>query len=132
MINKELIKSYVNQLSIEQLKRIVFEVINHYELNEEYYVDTIINNIVYIVNKPSTTIDRVDYLSILKENTSLFESDDAKVVNDSIKIIGYDNLFNNVKIEYRIEPNNYPYYATIDINKIEEREKLNNLKSAPL
>lgn len=132
MINKELIKSYVNQLSIEQLRRIVFEVINHYELNEDYYSDTIINNIIYIANKSSKTIDRVDYLSILKENPTLFESDDAKVVNDSIKIIGYDNLFNNVKIEYRIETNTYPYYAKVDINKIEELEKLNNLKSAPL
>ena len=32
MINKELVKSYVNQLSIEQLRKIVFEVINHYQL----------------------------------------------------------------------------------------------------
>lgn len=128
MINKELIKSYVNQLSIEQLKKIVLEVINHYELNEEYYFDTIIDNIIYIANKSSKTIDRVDYLSILKENPTLFESKDIKVVNDSVEIIGYDNLFNNVKIKYRTEPNNYSYYATVDINKIEELDKLNNLK----
>lgn len=128
MINKELVKSYVNQLSIEQLRKIVFEVINHYQLNEEYYFDTIINNIVNIVNKSSKTVDRVDYLDILKENPSLFENEDIKVVNDSIKIVGYDNLFNNVKIEYRMEGANYPYYTSIDINKIEELDKLNNLK----
>lgn len=128
MINNELVKSYVNQLSIEQLRKIVFEVINHYQLNEEYYFDTIINNIVNIVNKSSKTVDRVDYLDILKENPSLFENEDIKVVNDSIKIVGYDNLFNNVKIEYRMEGANYPYYTSIDINKIEELNKLNNLK----
>lgn len=128
MVNKELVKSYVNQLSIEQLKKIVLEVINHYELNEEYYFDTIINNIVNIANKSSKTIDRVDYLDILKENPSLFENEDIKVVNDSIKIVGYDNLFNNVKIEYRMEGTNYPYYTSVDINKIEELDKLNNLK----
>lgn len=128
MINKELINSYVNQLSADQLKKIVLEVINHYQLNEEYYFDTIINNIINIVNKSSKTVDRVDYLDILKENPSLFENEDIKVVNDSIKIVGYDNLFNNVKIEYRMEGANYPYYTSIDINKIEELDKLNNLK----
>lgn len=128
MVNKELVKSYVNQLSIEQLKKIVLEVINHYQLNEEYYFDTIINNIINIANKSSKTVDRVDYLDILKENPSLFENEDIKVVNDSIKIVGYDNLFNNVKIEYRMEGANYPYYTSIDINKIEELNKLNNLK----
>ena len=128
MVNKELVKSYVNQLSIEQLRKIVLEVINHYELNEEYYFDTIINNIVNIANKSSKTIDRVDYLFILKENPSLFENKDTKVINNSIKVIGYDNLFNNVKIEYRMEGSNYPYYTSIDINKIEELDKLNNLK----
>ena len=85
MVNKELIKCYVNQLTTEQLKKIVLEVINHYELNEEYYFDTIINNIVNIVNKSSKTVDRVDYLFILKENPSLFENKDTKVVNNSIK-----------------------------------------------
>lgn len=128
MVNKELVKSYVNQLSIDQLKKIVLEVINHYQLNEEYYFDTIINNIINIANKSSKTIDRIDYLSILKENPSLFENEDTKVVNNSIKIIGYDNLFNNVKIEYRMEGSNYPYYTSVDINKIEELDKLNNLK----
>lgn len=128
MINKELINSYVNQLDLNQLRRIILEVINHYELNEEYYFDTIINNIVNIANKSSKTVDRVDYLDILKENPSLFENEDIKVVNDSIKIVGYDNLFNNVKIEYRMEGSNFPYYTSIDINKIEELDKLNNLK----
>ena len=128
MVNKELVKSYVNQLSVDQLKKIVLEVINHYQLNEEYYFDTIINNIINIANKSSKTVDRVDYLFILKENPSLFENEDTKVVNDSIKIIGYDNLFNNVKIEYRMEGINYPYYTNVDINKIEESDKLNNLK----
>lgn len=128
MINKELVKSYVNQLSIEQLRKIVLEVINHYQLNEEHYFDTIINNIINIANKSSKTIDRVDYLSILKENTDLFVYEEAKVIPNSIKIIGYDNLFNNVRIEYRVENVKYSYYTTIDVDKIEERDKLNNLK----
>ena len=56
------------------------------------------------------------------------ENKETKVIPDSIKIIGYDNIINSVKIEYTIEGNTYPYYANIDINELKEQEKLNNLK----
>ena len=128
MINKELVKCFINQLSADQLKRIVLEFVNHYELNDEYNLDTMIDGIVNIATKSAKIVDRADYLLILKENTDLFVNKETKVIPDSIKIIGYDNIINSVKIEYTVEGNTYSYYANIDINRLKEQEKLNNLK----
>lgn len=132
MINKELVKCFVNQLSADQLKRIVLEFVNHYELNDEYNLETMIDGIVNIATKSAKIVDRADYLLVIKENPTLFANRETKVIPDSIKIIGYDNIINSVKIEYTVEGNTYPYYANIDINTLKEQEKLNNLKSAPL
>lgn len=128
MINKELIKCFVNQLSADQLKRIVLEFVNHYKLNDEYNLVTMIDSIINIATKSAKIVDRADYLLVIKENPSLFTNKETKVIPDSIKIIGYDNIINSVKIEYTIEGNTYPYYANIDINELKEQEKLNNLK----
>lgn len=128
MINKELVKCFINQLSADQLKRIVFEFVNHYALNDEYNLVTMIDSIVNIATKSAKIVDRADYLLVIKENLSLFTNKETKVIPDSIKIIGYDNIINSVKIEYTVEGNTYPYYANIDINTLKEQEKLNNLK----
>lgn len=128
MINKELVKCFVNQLSADQLKRIVLEFVNHYELNDEYNLVTMIDSIINIATKSAKIVDRADYLLVIKENPSLFTNKETKVIPDSIKIIGYDNIINSVKIEYTVEGNTYPYYANIDINTLKEQEKLNNLK----
>lgn len=128
MINEELVKCFINQLSAEQLKKILIEFVNHYRLNDEYNLETVINGIVNIATKSAKIVDRADYLLVLKENTDLFVNKETKVIPDSIKIIGYDNIINSVKIEYTIEGNTYPYYANIDINELKEQEKLNNLK----
>lgn len=132
MINKELVKCFINQLSADQLKRIVLEFVNHYELNDEYNLDTMIDGIVNIATKSAKIVDRADYLLVIKETPTLFANKETKVIPDSIKIIGYDNIINSVKIEYTVEGNIYPYHANIDINKLKEQEKLNNLKSTPL
>lgn len=132
MINKELVKCFINQLSDDQLKRIVLEFVNHYELNDEYNLETMIDGIVNIATKSAKIVDRADYLLVIKENPTLFANRETKVIPDSIKIIGYDNIINSVKIEYTVEGNTYPYYANIDINRLKEQEKLNNLKSTPL
>lgn len=128
MINKELIKSYINQLSIEQLRKVMFEIIHHYEVNDEYNLDTFINGIVNIVTTSNKIVDRADYLDIIKENPNLFENEPDKVIVNSIEIVGYDNIMNNVKIKYNLEEAKYPYFICIDIDKIKELEKLNNLK----
>lgn len=130
MINEELVKCFINQLSAEQLKKILIEFINHYRLNDEYSLETVINGIVNIATKHQSQkiIDRADYLLVLKENTDLFVNKETKIVPDSIKIIGYDNIFNSIRIEYIVEGNTYPYPAIVDIDRIKEREKLNNLK----
>ena len=130
MINEELVKCFINQLSAEQLKKILIEFINHYRLNDEYNLEAMIDGIVNIATKHQSQkiIDRADYLLVIKENTDLFVSKDTKIVPDSIKIIGYDNIFRSAKIEYIVEGNTYPYPAIVDIDKIKEREKLNNLK----
>lgn len=130
MINEELVKCFINQLSAEQLKKILIEFINHYRLNDEYNLETVINGIVNIATKHQSQkiIDRADYLLVLKENTDLFVSKDTKIVPDSIKIIGYDDIFSSAKIEYIVEGSTYPYYTVVDIDRIKEREKLNNLK----
>ena len=128
MINEELVKCFINQLNAEQLKKILIEFVNHYRLNDEYNLETVINGIVNIATKSAKIVDRADYLLVLKENTDLFVNKETKVVPDSIKIIGYDNIFNNVRIEYIVEGNTYPYPVNIDIDRIKEREKLNNLK----
>lgn len=132
MINKELIKSYINQLSDEQLRKVMFEIIRHYELNDEYNLDTFIDGVVNIVTNSSKLLDRADYLGIIKDNPNLFENEPDKVIADSIEIVGYDNIMNNVKIKYNLKDAKYSYYICIDINKIKKLEKLNNLKSAPL
>ena len=130
MINEELVKCFINQLSAEQLKKILIEFVNHYKLNDEYNLETVINGIVNIATKQQSQkiVDRADYLLVLKENTDLFESKETKVIADSIKIIGYDNIFNNVRIEYLVEGITYAYHVLVDIDRIKEREKLNNLK----
>ena len=130
MINEELVKCFINQLSAEQLKNILIEFINHYRLNDEYSLETVINGIVNIATKHQSQkiIDRADYLLVLKENTDLFVNKETKVIPDSIKIIGYDNIFNNVRIEYLVEGTTYAYHVPVDIDRIKEREKLNNLK----
>ena len=128
MINKELVKCFINQLSADQLKRIVLEFVNHYELNDEYNLETMIDGIVNIATKSAKIVDRADYLLVIKENPTLFANKETKVIPDSIKIIGYDNIINSVKIEYTVEGNTYPYYANIDIDRLNEQEKLNNLK----
>lgn len=128
MINEELVKCFINQLSAEQLKKILIEFVNHYRLNDEYNLETVINGIVNIATKSAKIVDRADYLLVLKENTDLFVNKETKVIPDSIKIIGYDNIFNSVGIEYTVEGNTYPYPVNIDIDRIKEREKLNNLK----
>ena len=128
MINKELVKCFINQLSADQLKRIVLEFVNHYELNDEYNLETMIDGIVNIATKSAKIVDRADYLLVIKENPTLFANKETKVIPDSIKIIGYDNIINSVKIEYTVEGNTYPYYANIDIDRLKEQEKLNNLK----
>lgn len=134
MINKELVKCFINQLSADQLKRIVLEFVNHYELNDEYNLEAMIDGIVNIATKPQSQkiVDRADYLLVIKESPTLFANKEMKVIPDSIKIIGYDNIINTVKIEYTVEGNSFPYYTNIDINRLKEQEKLNNLKSAPL
>lgn len=130
MINKELVNCFINQLSVDQLKRIVLDFVNHYELNDEYNLETVINGIVNIATKHQSQniVDRADYLLVLKENTDLFVNKETKVIPDSIKIIGYDNIFNSVRIEYIVEGSTYPYHVNVDIDRIKEREKLNNLK----
>lgn len=130
MINEELVKCFINQLSADQLKKILIEFVNHYRLNDEYNLETVINGIVNIATKPQSQkiVDRADYLLVLKENTDLFVNKETKVIPDSIKIIGYDNIFNSVRIEYIVEGSAYPYPTNVDIDKIKEREKLNNLK----
>lgn len=128
MINKELVKCFINQLSADQLKRIVLEFVNHYELNDEYNLEAMINGIVNIATKSAKIVDRADYLLVIKENPTLFANKETKVIPDSIKIIGYDNIINSVKIEYTVEGNTYSYYANIDIDRLKEQEKLNNLK----
>ena len=130
MINEELVKCFINQLSAEQLKKILIEFVNHYRLNDEYNLETVINGIVNIATKHQSQkiVDRADYLLVLKENTDLFVNKETKVIPDSIKIIGYDNIFNSVRIEYIVEGSTYPYPVNIDIDRIKEREKLNNLK----
>lgn len=130
MINEELVKCFINQLSAEQLKKILIEFVNHYRLNDEYNLETVINGIVNIATKPQSQkiVDRADYLLVLKENTDLFVNKETKVIPDSIKIIGYDNIFNSVRIEYIVEGNTYLYPVNVDIDRIKEREKLNNLK----
>lgn len=132
MINEELVKCFINQLSAEQLKKILIEFVNHYRLNDEYNFETVIDGIINIATKDQSQkiIDRADYLLVLKENTDLFVSKDTKIIPDSIKIIGYDNIFNSVRIEYIVEDNTYTYPVNIDIDidRIKEREKLNNLK----
>ena len=128
MVNEELVKCFINQLSAEQLKKILIEFVNHYRLNDEYNLETVINGIVNIATKSAKIVDRADYLLVLKENTDLFVNKETKVIPDSIKIVGYDNIFNSVRIEYIVEGNTYPYPVNIDIDRIKEREKLNNLK----
>lgn len=130
MINEELVKCFINQLSAEQLKKILIEFVNHYKLNDEYNLETVIDGIVNIATKHQSQniVDRADYLLVLKENTDLFVNKETKVIPDSIKIIGYDNIFNSVRIEYIVEGTTYRYHISIDIDKIKEREKLNNLK----
>lgn len=128
MINEELVKCFINQLSAEQLKKILIEFVNHYKLNDEYNLETMIDGIVNIATKSAKIVDRTDYLLVLKENTDLFVNKETKIIPDSIKIIGYDNIFNSVRIEYIVEGNTYPYPAIVDIDRIKEREKLNNLK----
>lgn len=128
MINEELVKCFINQLSAEQLKKILIEFVNHYRLNDEYNLETVINGIVNIATKSAKIVDRADYLLVLKENTDLFVNKETKVILDSIKIIGYDNIFNSVRIEYLVEGTTYPYHVIVDIDRIKEREKLNNLK----
>ena len=128
MINEELVKCFINQLSAEQLKKILIEFVNHYRLNDEYSLETVINGIVNIATKSAKIVDRADYLLVLKENTDLFVNKETKVIPDSIKIIGYDNIFNSVRIEYIVEGTTYPYHVPVDIDRIKEREKLNNLK----
>lgn len=128
MINPELINSYVNQLDTVQAKKIVLEFIRHCELNENYYFDKIIDNIIKIVNKSSNVIDRIDYIDILKNNPALFANQDNKVIADSIKIIGYDNIMNTIKLEYTLEGDTYPYSTNVDIDRVEEQKKLNILK----
>lgn len=128
MINEELVKCFINQLSAEQLKKILIEFVNHYRLNDEYNLETVINGIVNIATKSAKIVDRADYLLVLKENTDLFVNKETKVILDSIKIIGYDNIFNSVRIEYIVEGSTYPYHVNVDIDRIKEREKLNNLK----
>lgn len=132
MINKELVKCFINQLSADQLKRIVLEFVNHYELNDEYNLEAMIDGIVNIATTSAKIVDRADYLLVIKESPTLFSNKETKVIPDSIKIIGYDNIINTVKIEYTVEGNSFPYYTNIDINRLKEQEKLNNLKSAPL
>ena len=118
MVNKELLNNYIDNLNIHQLKDIVNAFIQHYELTEEYYLDTIINNIVKIAKKSSKIADKKIDVNVLKENQTLFTSSNSKVIEDSIKIIGYDIIMNNVKIEYTLEGNKYPYTANIDIDSI--------------
>lgn len=134
MINEELVKCFINQLSAEQLKKILIEFVNHYRLNDEYNLETVINGIVNIATKHQSQkiVDRADYLLILKENPTLFANAENNVITDSIKIVGYDNILSSVKIEYTVGDNKYPYYTNVDIDKLKEQEKLNNLKSAPL
>ena len=72
MINKELVKCFINQLSADQLKRIVLEFVNHYELNDEYNLDTMIDGIVNIATKSAKIVDRADYLLVIKETPTLF------------------------------------------------------------
>ena len=132
MINQELVKSYVNQLDAIQAKKLVLEFINHFELNEEYIFNKVIDNVITIVNKSSKIIDRMNYIDILKENQTLFTDKETKVISNSVKIIGYDNILGSVKIAYTVEGNTYPFYTNVDIDKLEEQETLNNLKSTPL
>ena len=130
MVNEELVKCFINNLSAEQLKKILIEFVNHYRLNDEYNLETVIDGIVNIATKHQSQkiVDRADYLLVLKENTDLFVNKETKIIPDSIKIIGYDNIFNSVRIEYIIEGSTYPYHVNVDIDRIKEREKLNNLK----
>lgn len=115
MINKKLIKCFLESCSKEQLVKVLEEVINHYILNEEYRVDSVIDNIINIATE-NKKVDNYNYDKILTENKTLFANEDDDIRD--VHIVGVDRIDNTFKIQWYRGENKYPYYSYVDIDKL--------------
>lgn len=117
MINKKLIKCFIESCSKEQLVKVLEEVVNHYILSEEYRVDSVIDNIINIATENEVDNYNYDnYDNILVEHKTLFanENDDVKDVH----IVGVDRIDNTFKVQWYCNKNTYPYFSYIDRDKL--------------
>lgn len=114
MINKKLIKCFLESCSKEQLVKVLEEVVNHYILSEEYRVDSVIDNIINITTE--NEVDNYNYDKVLVEHKTLFANEDDDVKD--VHVIGTDRIDNTFKIQWYIGDNPYPYFSYIDRDKL--------------
>lgn len=115
MTNKKLIKCFLESCSKEQLVKVLEEVINHYILNEEYRVDSVIDNIINIATE-NEKVDNYNYDKVLVEHKDIFTDADDDVKD--VHIVGTDRIDNTFKIQWYKGNYTYPYVSFVDIDKL--------------
>lgn len=113
MINDKLIDVFLQNAAKDDLIRGIKEILIHFELENGYKYEELVNNLINIIGGDKlTTIDDID-IELIKSNISRFTYNPEEVNKDSIKISDIDVIDCTVKISYRRINSDYNDYDRI-------------------
>lgn len=124
MYNKTLINTYIKSLSKDKLERLLFEIIEHFNLSYSYDFEFVINNLISITEQSS---DKLKLITKINNNKSIIDKHIYDILhkkpneNNPITITGIegiDFIYNAVFFKFKYEQDNYEYTDRVSLSDL--------------
>jgi len=122
MINKNLLKAFLQSSTKEQLIKGIEEIIACFEARE-YDADKYINNLINIMSGDEPTIDEKLILDTLANNPTMLVYKDEQLDAESLKITYFNKITGQVIVNYKSGERKYNSTSTLDVDYILEKAK---------
>ena len=122
MINKNLLKAFLQSSTKEQLIKGIEEIIACFEARE-YDADKYINNLINVMSGDEPTIDKRLVLDILANNPTILVYEDEKLDVNSLRITYFNKITGQVTVNYKKVDGKYNSASVLDADYILEKAK---------
>ena len=125
MINDKLINAFLQNAKQNDLIRGIKQILNHFKSQGDYRYEQIVNNIINIIGGDTLiTIKDID-IELIKANIGNLAYKPEEIDEDSIEIIGIDNIDNTVKIAFKRKDDNYNINSVLEYTDYLKKVKEN-------
>jgi hypothetical protein len=122
MINKKLLKAFLQGSTKEQLIKGLEEVIACFEARE-YDAGKYIDNLINVISGDEPTIDKRLVLDILANNPTILVYEDEKLDVNSLRITYFNKITGQVTVNYKKVDGTYNSTSVLDVDYILEKGK---------